>query len=99
MCLLSAAVREDGARLTGENLSVRLASLPWAVKESDITSFLYGSAVTRVQLGREADRPSGDAIVVLRSQADVTNALKFHKQPLGGRNVDVTEFLQENNSR
>ena len=43
MCLLSAAVREDGARLSGENLSVRLASLPWAVKESDITSFLYGS--------------------------------------------------------
>eukprot|EP00091_Calanus_sinicus_P013292 TRINITY_DN29556_c0_g1_i1.p1 TRINITY_DN29556_c0_g1~~TRINITY_DN29556_c0_g1_i1.p1 ORF type:complete len:107 (-),score=30.52 TRINITY_DN29556_c0_g1_i1:50-370(-) len=37
----------------------------------------------------ERGKPSGTAIVQLKTYVDVENALKFHKQKLGLRHVDV----------
>ena len=72
---------------------IRLERLPWSVTEDEIRNFLFGSEVAEVTIEmNERGKPSGDALVTLRSRADLDNALKFHKQEIGNRNINVREI-------
>jgi len=74
---------------------IRMSRLPWTITEEQILEFFYGSKVESVEILKEKEgtgRPSGDADVMMKSLADVENALKFNKQLIGSRNVNVTQL-------
>ena len=84
--------KTDGGKERKGEYYVRLDRLPWTVTEGQIRDFLYGSNVVHVKIEKdESDRVRGDAIVQVTSEADVENALLFHKQIIGTRNIDVTK--------
>lgn len=72
---------------------IRLERLPWSVTEEQIRKFLFGSEVVSINIEMDdRGRPSGDALVTVKSKVDLDNALKFHKQEIGNRNVNVREM-------
>jgi len=72
---------------------IRMASLPWTVTDEQIVEFFYGSKVESVDILKEGSgRPNGEADVMMKSLADVENALKFHKQLIGSRNVNISQL-------
>ena len=74
---------------------VIMKSLPWTVTQEQIKDLLFGSEVVRVNiLEDDQGRPSGEAEVILRTMADAKNALKYHKQLIGHRNVVITESAE-----
>ena len=84
--------KTDGSKERKGEYYVRLDRLPWTVTEGQIRDFLFGSTVVHVKIEKdESDRVRGDAIVQVTSEADVENALLFHKQIIGTRNIDVTK--------
>lgn len=80
-----------------ETRGVQLKELPWTATRQQICDFLFGCEVVGGQAGvhiemNESGKPSGSALVYLRTKTDVENALNFHKQKLGKRNVDVVRL-------
>ena len=72
---------------------IKLERLPWSVSEDEIRDFLFGSEIAGITIEMDdRGRPSGDALVTLRSRVDLDNALKFHKQEIGNRNINVREM-------
>eukprot|EP00090_Calanus_glacialis_P040256 TRINITY_DN70178_c0_g1_i1.p1 TRINITY_DN70178_c0_g1~~TRINITY_DN70178_c0_g1_i1.p1 ORF type:complete len:409 (-),score=137.21 TRINITY_DN70178_c0_g1_i1:80-1306(-) len=74
--------------------TVQLNELPWTATHEQICHFLFGCEVVGGKNGvqiemNERGKSSGTAIVQLKTEIDVENALKFHKQKLGTRHVDV----------
>ena len=68
----------------------------------DICEFLFGCLVIEGPEGVEIEmneegRPSGSAFVKLLTRNDVENALKYNKQMLGPRYVDIEEIHSEEN--
>jgi len=69
---------------------LKLTRLPWTVTEEQIKDFLFGSTVTDVNIETGPDeRPNGEAFVTVKTFACVENAMKFQKQELGNRNIDI----------
>ena len=84
-------VSELAREIPGDHY-IRLDKLPWQVTESQIRDFLFGCRVEEVDIGRdERGRVRGDAGVKVATLADVENALLFHKQLIGSRNIDVLQ--------
>eukprot|EP00092_Neocalanus_flemingeri_P047298 GFUD01053563.1.p1 GENE.GFUD01053563.1~~GFUD01053563.1.p1 ORF type:complete len:469 (+),score=158.15 GFUD01053563.1:85-1491(+) len=74
--------------------TAKLSGLPWTATEQEICEFLFGCEVLGGSAGvniemNEGGKPSGSALVQLKTKADVESALKYNKQVLGGRYVDV----------
>ena len=73
--------------------TIRMASLPWTVTEKQISDLFFGSKVVSIEILMDAtNRPSGEANVIMKSLADVENGLKYHKQLLGSRNVNISQM-------
>ena len=80
----------DYNKLIRGQYRLKLSRLPWSVTEEQIREFLFGSAVIGVSIEKgEHGRPNGDAIVYVNTFACVENAMKFQKQELGNRNIDI----------
>ena len=74
--------------------TVQLKGLPWSATQEQICDFLAGCQVDGGKEGvhiemNERGKPSGSAFVQLKTDADVEKAMKFHKQKLGTRYVEV----------
>ncbi|KAF8055093.1 ESRP2 [Scenedesmus sp. PABB004] len=73
---------------------VRLRGLPFSASEADVQAFLapieLPGGAAAVHLARHPDlRPTGEAYVQLRSEAEVLAALKKHKSTMGKRYIEV----------
>jgi len=77
--------------------TVQLKGLPWSATQEQICDFLAGCQVDGGKEGvhiemNERGKPSGSAFVQLKTDADVEKAMKFHKEKLGTRYVDVVSL-------
>eukprot|EP00092_Neocalanus_flemingeri_P002021 GFUD01002158.1.p1 GENE.GFUD01002158.1~~GFUD01002158.1.p1 ORF type:complete len:537 (+),score=162.80 GFUD01002158.1:167-1612(+) len=80
-------------------LTVKLTGIPWKATEQDISDFLFGCEIAGglegVSIVMEGGRPKGDALVQLKTKADFETALKYNKQGLGLRYVNITTNLDD----
>ncbi|GMT00588.1 hypothetical protein PENTCL1PPCAC_22762 [Pristionchus entomophagus] len=69
---------------------VRCRGLPFSAKESEVTEFLGGNGIKRVQLTNTRDgRPSGEAFVECEDEQSFNAALSKDRQHLGNRYIEV----------
>lgn len=65
---------------------VRCRGLPFSAKEKEVTEFLGGKGITRVQLTNTRDgRPSGEAFVEFEDEQSFSDALSKDRQHMGNR--------------
>eukprot|EP00092_Neocalanus_flemingeri_P020535 GFUD01022248.1.p1 GENE.GFUD01022248.1~~GFUD01022248.1.p1 ORF type:complete len:466 (+),score=163.85 GFUD01022248.1:127-1524(+) len=84
--------------------TVKLSGLPWTATEQEICEFLFGCEVLGGSAGvniemNEGGKPSGSALVNLKTKADLESALKYNKQVLGGRYVDVETMSKDGEAK
>eukprot|EP00092_Neocalanus_flemingeri_P053993 GFUD01063567.1.p1 GENE.GFUD01063567.1~~GFUD01063567.1.p1 ORF type:complete len:464 (+),score=148.59 GFUD01063567.1:74-1465(+) len=84
--------------------TVKLSGLPWSATEQEICEFLFGCEVSEGSAGvniemNEGGKPSGSALVQLKTKADLESALKYNKQVLGGRYVDVETMSKDGEAK
>jgi len=81
--------------------SVELSGLDWSLTNLQIHDFLVGCEIVGgpagVTIGKnDKGKPSGSALVLLNSKADVEKAMKYNKNTLGKRYVDIKELTIKN---
>ena len=79
---------------------VKLSGLVWRATERDVRRFLGDCGVQAVVMTVTAGgKPSGDAVVKLHTEEDVTRALGHNRQRLGERFVIVQEVKGPDDSQ
>ena len=79
---------------------VKLSGLVWRATERDVRRFLGDCGVQAVvMMLTAAGKPSGDAVVKLHTEEDVTRALGHNRQMLGERFVIVQEVKGPDNGQ
>ena len=79
---------------------VKLSGLVWRATERDVRRFLGDCGVQAVVMTVTAGgKPSGDAVVKLHTEEDVTRALGHNRQRLGERFVIVQEVKGPDNGQ
>ena len=79
---------------------VKLSGLVWRATERDVRRFLGDCGVQAVVMTVTAGgKPSGDAVVKLHTEEDVTRALGHNRQRLGERFVIVQEVKGPDNDQ
>eukprot|EP00092_Neocalanus_flemingeri_P014179 GFUD01015298.1.p1 GENE.GFUD01015298.1~~GFUD01015298.1.p1 ORF type:complete len:531 (+),score=188.60 GFUD01015298.1:135-1727(+) len=80
--------------------TLKLSGLPWSATCEQICDFLFGCEVVdgpggvKIEMN-ERGQPSGSAFVQFKTNADAENALKYNKQKLGDRYVDMEKMTIE----
>ena len=80
---------------------IKLSGLPWKATEEEIAKFLVDCYIVGdvVIINNEYGKPSGDAVVKLKTKVDLEKALKCNRNHLHGRFVIVEESDSESYNR
>jgi len=83
-----------------ESFIVKLSGLNWALTQEQIHGFLVGCEIVRGQAGvtiemNDRGKPSGSAFVQLKTRKDVDMAMKYNKNTLGKRYVDIEDVTRK----
>ena len=95
-------ITANGLKFVGDIASnlVKLSGLVWRATERDVRRFLGDCGVQAVVMTVTAGgKPSGDAVVKLHTEEDVTRALGHNRQRLGERFVLVQEVKGPDNDK
>ena len=95
-------ITATGLKFVGDIASnlVKLSGLEWRATERDVRLFLGDCGVQAVVMMLTAGgKPSGDAVVKLHTEEDVTRALGHNRQMLGERFVIVQEVEGPDNDQ
>ncbi|GMR53591.1 hypothetical protein PMAYCL1PPCAC_23786 [Pristionchus mayeri] len=69
---------------------VRCRGLPFSAKENEVSEFLGGKGIKRVQLTNTRDgRPSGEAFIECEDEQSFNAALSKDRQHMGNRYIEV----------
>lgn len=87
--------QQPGRPANSSGQIIRLRGLPFSATEADVQAFLapidLPEGLASVQLARHPDlRPTGEAYVHLRSEAELLLALKKHKSMMGKRYIEAS---------
>ena len=75
---------------------VKLSGLVWSATEEDLRKFFGDCQVTNIAIVMEqSGRPTGNAVVELKTQDDLTKALRHNKQYIGRRFVIIEEISED----
>ena len=78
------------------NFFVKLSGLVWSATEEDLRKFFGDCQVTNIAIVMEqSGRPTGNAVVELKTQDDLTKALRHNKQYIGRRFVIIEEISED----
>jgi len=84
--------KEPGSR----NLYVRLKGMEWQTSEDQVRSFLSDCEIVKLIMTKTpTGRPTGEAFIELKTEADTELAKKHNKQYIGRRFVVVEEVFEE----
>jgi len=80
----------------GRNLFIRLKGMEWTATEEDVRKFLADvSIVELIMTKTSTGRPTGEAFLMLKTEADTELAKRYNRQYLGRRFVVIEEVFEE----
>jgi len=80
----------------GRNLFIRLKGMEWTATEEDVRKFLADvSIVELIMTKTSTGRPTGEAFLMLQTEADTELAKRYNRQYLGRRFVVIEEVFEE----
>jgi len=80
----------------GKNVFVRLKGMEWQTSEDQVRSFLSDCDIVKLIMTKTpTGRPTGEAFLELKTEADTELAKKHNKQYIGRRFVVVEEVFEE----
>ena len=89
-------IKNAGGNGEKGNFFVKLSGLVWSATEEDLRKFFDDCQVTNIAIVMEqSGRPTGNAVVELKAQDDLTKALRHNKQYIGRRFVIIEEISED----
>ena len=89
-------IKNAGGNGEKGNFFVKLSGLVWSATEEDLRKFFGDCQVTNIVIVMEqSGRPTGNAVVELKTQDDLTKALRHNKQYIGRRFVIIEEISED----
>ena len=80
----------------GKNVFIRLKGMEWQTSEEQVRSFLSDCDIVKLIMTKTpTGRPTGEAFIELKTEADTELAKKHNKQYIGRRFVVVEEVFKE----
>jgi len=88
--------RKSGQNSQGRNLFIRLKGMEWSSTEDDVRKFLEDvSIVELIMTKTPTGRPTGEAFLMLQTEADTQLAKRHNRKYLGRRFVVIEEVFEE----